>query len=265
MASLLPRHAIPGLTGKEIMREETILETQGLSKNFGGLCAVADVNISVFRGEILGLIGPNGAGKTTFFNVIAGMYKPSAGKVLFKSEDIAGLPPHRVCWKGIARTFQQPQPFNGLTVYENVLAGQIFGRQRRGIRMSIGEILDLIEMGDKRERLVENLTAQEQKKIEIGKALACNPELVLLDEVAAGLTSKEQESIKRVVLDVKKKLGITIIMIEHIMETIMNLSDRILVLNNGAILKIGTPGEVATDHAVIEAYLGKEFAERVRS
>ena len=247
------------------MRDEPILETRDLRKNFGGLCAVAGVDISVFKGEILGLIGPNGAGKTSFFNVIAGMYRPSAGKVLFKGEDIAGLPPHKVCWKGIARTFQQPQPFSGLTVYENVLAGRIFGRSKTKDRLSVDGILELLEMGDKRQWMVENLTAQEQKKIEIGKALACGPELLLLDEVAAGLTSKEQESITTLVRDVKDKLGITIIMIEHIMETIMNLSDRILVLNNGAVLKIGLPSEVATDNAVIEAYLGKEFAERVRS
>ncbi len=246
------------------MQGETILEAQGITKSFGGLYAVKDVNISLSRGEILGLIGPNGAGKTTFFNVIAGMYKPSSGKVLLKGEDITGLPPYEVCWKGIARTFQQPQPFSGLTVYENILTGKVFGGEKRGFNKSINEILGLIELSDKQEWMVENLTAQEQKKVEIGKALACNPEILLLDEVAAGLTSKEQESIKKLVLDVKEKLSMTIIMIEHIMETIMNLSDRILVLNNGSVLKIGTPSEVVSDEAVIEAYLGKEFVKHVR-
>ena len=249
----------------KIMNSEIILEARDVTKNFGGLCAINNVNISLSRGEILGLIGPNGAGKTTFFNVIAGMYKPSSGRILFKGEDIAGLPPYRICWKGIARTFQQPQPFSGLTVYENILTGQLFGGAKRGFNKSIKEILDLIELRDKHDWMVENLTAQEQKKVEIGKALACIPEILLLDEVAAGLTSKEQESIKKLVLDVKERLGITIIMIEHIMETIMNLSDRILVLNNGSVLKIGTPNEVASDGAVIEAYLGKEFVKHVRS
>lgn len=246
------------------MSSEIILETREITKRFGGLYAVKDVNISLLRGEILGLIGPNGAGKTTFFNVIAGMYKASSGKVLFKNEDITEFPPYKVCWKGIARTFQQPQPFSGLSVYENILTGKVFGGAKRGFNKSINEILCLIELSDKQDWMVENLTAQEQKKVEIGKALACNPEILLLDEVAAGLTSKEQESIKKIVLDVREKLNMTIIMVEHIMETIMTLSDRILVLNNGSVLRIGTPNDIISDEAVIEAYLGKEYVKNVR-
>ena len=246
------------------MHDEMILVVKNITKNFGGLYAVNGISISVNKGEILGLIGPNGAGKTTFFNVIAGMLKPNSGQIYFKGHNIAGFPPHKICWKGIARTFQQPQPFKGLTVYENVIAGKIFAGDKRNIRQSVGDILELLNLSDRRTVRVENLTAQEQKKVEIGKALACNPELLLLDEVAAGLTSVERDSIRQLVLDVREKMGITIIMIEHIMETIMNLSDRILVLNNGSVLKIGTPEEVSIDEQVIEAYLGKEFADRVR-
>jgi len=244
---------------------DSILETQNVVKNFGGLCAVDNVTISALKGEILGLIGPNGAGKTTLFNVIAGLYKPSSGQVIFKGEKISGLPPYKICWKGVARTFQLPQPFKGLTVYQNILAGKIFGGDKRAIDRDAEEIIAMLELSDKHESLVENLTAHDQKKVEIGKALACNPELLLLDEVAAGLNQVEQESLKSRVLDINQNFGITIVMIEHVMETIMDLSSRIVVLNNGKILKVGTPAEIAKDRSVIEAYLGKEFVERAKS
>jgi len=242
-----------------------VLEIERITKNFGGLCAIKDVSFSFIEGEILGLIGPNGAGKSTLFNLIAGLYKPTSGRVFFKGEDITGLLPHKICWKGIARTFQTPQPFNGLTVLENILVGKIFGGEKRGSNRSVLDILHLLELEDKKDVLVENLTVVDQKKIEIGKALACDPEILLLDEVAAGLNRVEQESIKRLVLDINKNLKMTIVMIEHVMETIMNLSDRILVLNSGEILKVGLPSEIATDKSVIEAYLGKEFVARAES
>ena len=244
---------------------EIILTIASVSMRFGGVQALKDISFLVNKGEVLGLIGPNGSGKTTLFNVYAGDHKPYSGKVTFNDEDITNLPPFRICWKGIARTFQQPQPFRKLSVFENILVGKIFGGDKRRLDVDIDDIINLIGMGGKNNILVENLTGADQKKLEIGKALACKPALLLLDEVAAGLNQVEQEAIQKLVQDIRKNVGVTIIMIEHVMETIMSLSERIIVLNNGEILATGKPEEVAKNEKVIEAYLGKEFVRRAKS
>lgn len=182
---------------------EIVLTVASVCMRFGGLQALKEVGFSVHKGEVLGLIGPNGSGKTTLFNVIAGYYKPSSGRVTFNHAEITGLPPYKICWKGIARTFQQPQPFRKLTVFENIMVGKIFAGNRRGLNTGIEDIINLIGLRDKSNLMVDNLTGAEQKKVEIGKALACNPELLLLDEVAAGLNQAEQEAMQKLVQTIR--------------------------------------------------------------
>lgn len=242
-----------------------IIECNHVSKAFGGLKAVDDVSFSVEEGEILGLIGPNGAGKTTLFNVMAGFYKPTSGEVKFNNEVISGLASPRICKKGIARTFQQPQPFEGLTVLQNVMVGHFFGRPRNR-NLSIEEIIDFVGLTTQKDRLVDDLPILCQKQLEIAKTLATNPTLLLVDEIASGLTAAEQDEIVSLIQNIHDELNITVLAIEHIMRTIMRVADRIIVLVNGQILKVGEPKSVSKDAEVIKAYLGEEYTiESARS
>ena len=240
----------------------SLLECMDIWKNFGGVIALKNVNLSVKKGEILGIIGPNGAGKTTLFNVISGYYRPDQGKVIFDGEDITGQKPYYLCKKGIARTFQIPKPFKNLTVFQNVLIGKIFGKSYSGsliqAKQEIRKLLDIVGLSKKENYLAAKLNVVDLKLLELARALATDPRMLLIDEVLAGLNPAEISATLGIISEIRNK-GITILMIEHIMRAIMNISDRIIVLHKGEVLKEGSPKEVATDMKVIEAYLGEKF------
>ncbi len=238
-----------------------ILRVKNITKRFGGLVALDNVTFNVKKGEILGLIGPNGAGKTTLFNVISGVYKPDRGKVYFKNIDITGWPPHKVAHLGIARTHQIVRPFGDLTVLENAMIGALFGKKSGKIteleaKKIAKETLEFVGLGEKIELPARVLNVQEKKRLELARALAAEPELLLLDEVLAGLTPTEVENMLILLRRVRIEKDITIIMIEHVMHAVMNLADRIVVLHFGKKIAEGTPEEVANNPEVITAYLG---------
>jgi branched-chain amino acid transport system ATP-binding protein len=239
-----------------------LLEGIRISKRFGGLLALRDVDFCVYDGEILGLIGPNGAGKTTLFNVVTGEYAPTSGTVRFDGVDITGHKPYENCKMGIARTFQTPKPFSQMTVYENLLAASIFGRSKSkkssNVRSEIDQILDKFSLTNKRLVLASELPLYEQRLLEIARALATKPKLLLLDEVMAGLNPKETTQAMNIIQHLREE-GITIFIIEHNMRAIMKLSNRVLVLNQGMKIAEGKPDEVSKDASVIEAYLGEAY------
>jgi branched-chain amino acid transport system permease protein len=237
-----------------------LFEAESLNKHFGGLAAVKDVSFRIEKGEILGLIGPNGAGKTTIFNLITGFLSPDSGKVEFKGERITGLkPPHKVCLRHIGRTFQLVKPFKGMSVLENVMVGA-FSRMKKAkeAREEAIKILDFIGLSDHRDSLASSLTVADRKRLELGRALATRPELLLLDEVVAGLNPRETEEIIRIIRAISNR-GITLFVIEHVMKAIMTLSHRIIVLHHGEKIAEGTPAEISKDKRVIDAYLGGEY------
>ena len=241
-------------TGSPLFRVES------LNKHFGGLAAVKDVSFDIKKGEILGLIGPNGAGKTTIFNLITGFLAPDSGRVEFKGEQISGLrPPHKVCIKCIGRTFQLVKPFSNMTVLENVMVGA-FSRVRSAgeARKEATRVLDFIGLLKYRDSLASSLTIADRKRLELGKALATKPELLLLDEVVAGLNPREAEEIIKIIKAVSGQ-GITLFIIEHVMKAIMTLSHRIIVLHHGEKIAEGTPEAISRDRRVIDAYLGEEY------
>ncbi|MCJ7797908.1 MAG: ABC transporter ATP-binding protein [Thermoleophilia bacterium] len=235
-----------------------LLELENLTRQFGGLTAVNDLSFHLDQGEVVGLIGPNGAGKTTAFNVISGALKPSSGTVRFKGEVVSGLKAHQVTKRGLTRTFQVVQPFPEMSALENVMIGAFARhRTRDAAEAKAAEVLERIGMKHKSAAMGRDLTLLELKRLEIGKALATEPELLLLDEVAAGLTPVEIDDI----LDLVRKLnseGMSLLVVEHVMKVIMSLSDRIVVLNFGLKIAEGTPKEIASDRAVLDAYLGEE-------
>jgi branched-chain amino acid transport system ATP-binding protein len=237
-----------------------ILEGKGVTKYFGGLAAVWNVDFHVNQGEIVGLIGPNGAGKTTLFNLISGALVPKLGAVQFKAENITGLKPNQICRKGVARTFQSVKIFANMPVLENVLLGSLFGTSNSmssadAAREAMG-LLEFVGLSAMRATPAKDLTLANQKRLEVARALATKPELLLLDELMAGLNPTEVAQAMELVTRIRDK-GITIFMIEHVMKAIMSVCDRIMVLHHGKKIAEGTPQEIATSRTVVKVYLGE--------
>ncbi|HXE04161.1 MAG TPA: ATP-binding cassette domain-containing protein [Methyloceanibacter sp.] len=245
-----------------------LLEVAGVSKRFGGVQAVRGLNLAVHDGEILGLIGPNGAGKSTVFNLINGVYPPDRGRIAFKGEDITGKPPYRIARHGIARAHQIVQPLAGMTVLENCTVGACFGRENLPLARAqdvVREAAEIVGLADRLDQPAGQLTTAGKKRLELARALSARPELLLLDEVLAGLNPTEIERMIAVIRRIRDR-GIAILIIEHVMRAIMRLSDRIVVLNLGGKLAEGTPRSVANNPEVIAAYLGApEPAVKARS
>jgi branched-chain amino acid transport system ATP-binding protein len=234
-----------------------LLEVRGVSRFFGGLAALTDVDFSITKGEALGLIGPNGAGKTTMFNVVNGFYEPSRGEVLFKGERISGLKPHQICRRGLARTFQVVKPLQRMSTLDNVVASAFLRSASRAEAVAKAEeILKFTNLWEFRDLISKRLPLGLRKRLEIARALATEPELLLLDEACAGLNPSELDESVGIIRRIKER-GVTIMIIEHHMKVIMSISDRIVVLTYGQKLAEGAPAEIARNPEVIKAYLGE--------
>ena len=242
-----------------------MLEASHLSVRFGGLLALADVSLSVETRQIVALIGPNGAGKSTLFSIVSGFVKPDAGSVRFHGRDITGLPPHEICRRGLARTFQIVQPFAAQTVCENVAVGaHLHVRARRDALARAEEVAARVGLAAELDKPASSLTVAARKRLELARALATAPKLLLLDEVLAGLNPAEIAGILPVISGLRNS-GITVLMVEHVMQAVMNLADHVYVLNNGQLIAAGAPNEIANNRDVIEAYLGHGTAARLRA
>lgn len=241
---------------------QPVLTGESVTKFFGGLRAVYDVSFEVNENEILSLIGPNGAGKTTLFNLITGYYHPTQGRIKFLSKDITKLKPHQICRMGIGRTFQLVKSFENLTAEENVAVGYLFGREShrdlRGAREEGRKLLDFAGLKGSSTVPAKSLTLGDRRRLELARAIACKPRVLLLDEVMPGLSATETAEAVELIRRIRKELGISIFLIEHVMRAVMDLSDRIIVLNYGQKLAEGSPKEISENPHVIEAYLGAQ-------
>jgi len=257
---ILPLEFLPYTPKAEDSKEtmgEPVLAVQRITKRFGGLVALKNVSFEVYPGEVVGLMGPNGAGKTTLLNIIAGEYSPDLGTVTFKGRNITGCASHEVCHLGIARTYQIPQPFVTLSVRENLLVSAVFGRRmkRTSADLEDEKIFDLVNLSEKKETLAGDLPILSLKRLELARALARKPELLLLDEVAAGSMEIEIPKILATLKEIKK-MGITLVIVEHVMKVMINAVDRIVVIDKGTKIAEGEPKSVMNDRRVIDAYFG---------
>jgi branched-chain amino acid transport system ATP-binding protein len=242
-----------------------MLEVRDISKSFGGLKAVDSASLDVASGEIVALIGPNGAGKTTLFATIAGFHRPDAGTVFFEGKPITGLAPHRICVAGMVRTFQITQPFAGISVRENIMVGAYLHTADRRLAAREAEaVAALVGMKDQLDQRGADLTVAGRKRLELARALATGPRLLLLDEVMAGLNPTEIVEIVGVIRNIRAS-GVTILLIEHVMQAVTSLAERVYVLNQGRMIAEGTPAAIADNEAVIEAYLGHGAAKVLRA
>ncbi len=246
---------------------DVLLEGEKLSVHFGGVHALRDLSFELPAGKIIGVMGPNGAGKTTLFNLVTGVYRPSTGRILFGGRPLQGLSPSRVCRAGIGRTFQSGRPFTNLTVLENILVGLHYGAEAQHLRAPEAkqralEILRFVGLEQQGERPVSSLNLSERKIVELARALATRPRIVLLDEPLAGLNPLDLEPAIDIVRRIRDELGITVVWIEHIMKVLMETCEHLLVLHHGEKLAEGSPGQIAVDGTVAQAYFGKKGASR---
>lgn len=262
---------------KEAAQEDPILECHGIERRFGGLVAVSGVEMTINRGEIFGLVGPNGSGKTTLTNVITGFYPPNKGRILLNGMEITGSRPHRVAGMGIARTFQNLALFNGLTVLDNIMLGRHI-HMRPGMfstllywwlarpeemanREVVEEIIEFLQLEGIRHELVDGIPIGLKKRVELARALVAEPTLLILDEPMAGMNQEEKEYMARFILDARAERGVSILLIEHHMDVITGVCDRMLALNNGEMIATGVPREIIKDPRVIQAYIGDSDAK----
>ncbi len=258
------------------MKNDILLQTKNLTMQFGGLVAVNDFNLEIPKGGILGLIGPNGAGKTTCFNMITGFYKPSKGQVIFQDKNITGLTPYNVCKSGMARTFQNIRLFSNQTALQNVMIGAhlrqkttwwhaicnlpAYQQEEKKIHQKAKALLDEVGLADLAEEKSTSLPYGAQRRLEIARALATDPQFLLLDEPAAGMNPHETEELMTFVNEIRTKFNLTILLIEHDMKVVMGVCEKIWVLDYGQTIAVGTPEDIRNNTKVIEAYLGKEYA-----
>lgn len=243
------------------MNTDVLLSVEGIGKRYGGLQAVKDLSFQLHRGEILGLLGPNGAGKTTAFNMIAGFVRADAGRIVFEGRDIAGAKPWAVCAAGIARTFQLSRPFGGMTVRENLVVGHLEKTRDRAASLRMAdELIDFLGMQTLADTDAELLTAFDRRKVELGRALSTKPTLLLMDEVVAGATPQEAQTMVGLVKRVRDR-GVTVLIIEHVMKVIMGLSDRVIVMHHGQLIANGQPQAVVREPHVLKAYFGDDYVD----